>query len=111
VDLAVDAGACVGLVRHNGAGKSTLMHASAGGLAPDHGQVVVGGGEPRPGHAGVLAPQLGIRRAFKGLSACPDLTVAQNAAPVLARGPGRPFSKAEAPFAWSPDPVNPRLSN
>jgi ribose transport system ATP-binding protein len=86
VDLAVDAGACVGLVRHDGAGKSTLMHVSAGRLAPDRGQVVVGG-EPRPGYMVVLAPELGIRGVFKGLSSCPNLTVAENAAPVLARDP------------------------
>lgn len=86
MDLAVDAGACVRLVRHNGAGKSTLMHVSAGRLAPDRGQVVVGG-EPRPGYTVVLAPKLGIRCAFKGLLSCPNLTVAENAAPVLARGP------------------------
>ena len=43
VDFHVGAGECVGLVGHNGAGKSTLMHMLAGTLAPDSGEIAVGG--------------------------------------------------------------------
>ncbi len=43
VDLACDAGECLGLVGHNGAGKSTLMHVLAGTLRPDRGTITVSG--------------------------------------------------------------------
>ena len=46
VDLACDAGECLGLVGHNGAGKSTLMHVLAGTLRPDKGTITV---ESEPG--------------------------------------------------------------
>src|SRR3984893_14897654 len=78
VDLAVDAGECLGLVGHNGAGKSTLMHVLAGTLAPDHGQIIVAGGA-REGYSALLAQKLGIRCVFQELSLCPNLTVAENA--------------------------------
>jgi ribose transport system ATP-binding protein len=78
VDFAVDVGECVGLVGHNGAGKSTLMHILAGTLAPDNGQIIIGG-EPRQSYSVVLAQKLGIRCVFQELSLCPNLTVAENA--------------------------------
>jgi ribose transport system ATP-binding protein len=78
VDLAADAGECVGLVGHNGAGKSTLMHILAGTLVPDNGRIIVGG-EPRQSYSVVLAQKLGIRCVFQELSLCPNLTVAENA--------------------------------
>jgi ribose transport system ATP-binding protein len=77
VDLAVDAGECVGLVGHNGAGKSTLMHVLAGTLAPDRGGVAIGG-VSRAGHSVALSQSLGIRCVFQELSLCPNLTVAEN---------------------------------
>src|ERR1700742_3779724 len=78
VDFTVDAGECVGLVGHNGAGKSTLMHVLAGTLAPDKGQITVGG-DRRESYAALLAQKLGIRCVFQELSLCPNLTVAENA--------------------------------
>src|SRR5437660_5323271 len=78
VDLAVDAGECVGLVGHNGAGKSTLMHVLAGTLVPDKGQIIIGA-EPQKDYAVVLAQKLGIRCVFQELSLCPNVTVAENA--------------------------------
>jgi ribose transport system ATP-binding protein len=78
VNFAVDTGECVGLVGHNGAGKSTLMHILAGTLAPDNGQMIIGG-EPRQNYFVVLAQKLGIRCVFQELSLCPNLTVAENA--------------------------------
>jgi ribose transport system ATP-binding protein len=77
VDLAVDAGECVGLVGHNGAGKSTLMHILAGTLLPDGGRVQIDGAEPL-GYGVSLARKLGIRCVFQELSLCPNLTVAEN---------------------------------
>jgi ribose transport system ATP-binding protein len=78
VDLAVDAGECIGLVGHNGAGKSTLMHVLAGTLAPDRGGITVAGARPAHYTVGV-AHRLGIRCVFQELSLCPNLTVAENA--------------------------------
>ncbi|WP_316977490.1 sugar ABC transporter ATP-binding protein [Shumkonia mesophila] len=78
VDLAVDAGECLGLVGHNGAGKSTLMNVLAGTLAADAGEIVVHGERRTPYDVG-LAHRLGIRCVFQELSLCPNLTVAENA--------------------------------
>ena len=49
VDLALNAGECVGLVGHNGAGKSTLIKLMLGLLRQDAGQVVVLGESPSAG--------------------------------------------------------------
>jgi ribose transport system ATP-binding protein len=78
VDLAVNAGECVGLVGHNGAGKSTLMHVLAGTLAPGLGSIAISGTEQQH-YSVALAHRLGIRCVFQELSLCPNLTVAENA--------------------------------
>jgi len=79
VDLAVDAGECLGLVGHNGAGKSTLMHVLAGTLASDKGKILVSGADRSTSYNVSLAHKLGIRCVFQELSLCPNLTVAENA--------------------------------
>jgi ribose transport system ATP-binding protein len=79
VDLAVDAGECVGLVGHNGAGKSTLMHVLAGTLRPDQGRLVVAGEDLAGRYSVVAAHARGIRCVFQELSLCPNLSVAENA--------------------------------
>ncbi len=79
VDLAVDAGTCLGLVGHNGAGKSTLMQVLAGTLAPDRGRIGVAGEDLTRGYDVVTAQRHGIRCVFQELSLCPNLTVAENA--------------------------------
>lgn len=79
VDLACDAGECLGLVGHNGAGKSTLMHVLAGTLRPDRGMVTVGGEDLTTRYDVALAQSRGIRCVFQELSLCPNLTVAENA--------------------------------
>ncbi len=71
-------GESVGIVGHNGAGKSTLMNILCGTLAPDEGELVVGGG-PVTSHWDVReAQRLGVRRVFQELSLCPNLTLAEN---------------------------------
>lgn len=79
VDLAVDAGECVGLVGHNGAGKSTLMGVLAGILSPDSGTIAVGDRDLTGQYSVAAAHQNGIRCVFQELSLCPNLTVAENA--------------------------------
>ncbi|MEQ8966622.1 MAG: sugar ABC transporter ATP-binding protein [Azospirillaceae bacterium] len=79
VDLAVDAGVCLGLVGHNGAGKSTLMHVLAGTLAPDSGSILVDGVDRTAGWSVAAAHAAGVRCVFQELSLCPNLTVAENA--------------------------------
>jgi ribose transport system ATP-binding protein len=79
VDLACDAGECLGLVGHNGAGKSTLMHVLAGTLRPDRGTIYVGGEDLTTRYDVALAQSRGIRCVFQELSLCPNLTVAENA--------------------------------
>lgn len=79
VDLAVDAGECLGLVGHNGAGKSTLMNVLAGTLSHDTGRIGIHG-DDLAGHYNVaVAHRHGIRCVFQELSLCPNLTVAENA--------------------------------
>ena len=70
VDFAVDAGECVGLVGHNGAGKSTLMHVLAGTLAPDKGQIIVGG-EPAARLFGASRAEAGNPVRLPGTIALP----------------------------------------
>ena len=77
-DFSLRAGECVGVVGHNGAGKSTLMHVLNGGVAPDHGRLVIGG-EEQPHWSSARARALGLRCVFQELSLCPNLTVAENA--------------------------------
>ena len=79
VDLACDAGECLGLVGHNGAGKSTLMHVLAGTLRPDRGTITVSGEDLTARYDVALAQSRGIRCVFQELSLCPNLTVAENA--------------------------------
>ena len=101
VDLDVAPGTAVGIIGHNGAGKTTLFDVISGFLAPDAGQVFLGG----PGGRGVSpryrrreplgtditdAPPhrrsiAGLGRSFQEARLYPSLTVAETVAVALER--------------------------
>ncbi|HZO37310.1 MAG TPA: sugar ABC transporter ATP-binding protein [Solirubrobacteraceae bacterium] len=77
VSLQVEAGEVRGLVGENGSGKSTLMRVLSGELAPDEGEVHVGGELLA---AGTPSARLsaGVGVVFQDAHVCPELTVAEN---------------------------------
>src|SRR5262245_38578328 len=75
VDIALQAGECLGLVGHNGAGKSTLMHVLAGTLMPDQGGLSIAGKGVSADFSAASASAHGIRCVFQELSLCPNLTI------------------------------------
>ena len=77
VDLAVAPGEVCGLVGENGAGKSTLMAILAGALAPDAGQMHLGG-RPYVPRDPMEARRAGVAMIYQELSLAPDLSVADN---------------------------------
>jgi ribose transport system ATP-binding protein len=79
VDLTVAGGEVHGLVGENGAGKSTLMAVAAGSLAPDSGEVWIGGRSLRLGVPG-SARELGLRIVRQHPALIPDLSVGENLA-------------------------------
>jgi rhamnose transport system ATP-binding protein len=77
VALALRPGHVHALVGENGAGKSTLIHILSGNLAPDRGEIRLGG---RPVHFADAhaARRLGIVTVHQEVDLFPDLTVAEN---------------------------------
>ena len=71
------AGEIHALVGENGSGKSTLLGIASGYLAPDKGEVVIGGRRRRRGSP-AEARRFGLGIAYQSYSHVPDLTVAQN---------------------------------
>lgn len=85
VSIAVRAREILCLAGENGSGKSTWIKILAGALAPDSGEVVVGG-VSRPRLTAREAIDAGIRVIYQDLSLFSNLTVAENIAlPALAR--------------------------
>jgi ribose transport system ATP-binding protein len=77
VDLAVAAGEVLALVGENGAGKSTLMKILAGALAPEAGEMWLGGQPYRP-RGPAAARAAGVAMIYQELSLAPHLSVAEN---------------------------------
>jgi len=77
VDLEIGAGEVVGVLGENGAGKSTLMNIASGLLAPDEGEIRVGGAARRfEGPRDAAAAGIGMVHQHYLL--VPTLTVAEN---------------------------------
>lgn len=79
VDFSVRDGEVCALVGQNGAGKSTLMSVLAGALAPDSGEMWMGGARYAPASP-VDARRRGVAMIHQGLSLAPDLSVMENIA-------------------------------
>ena len=77
LDLAVPAGARLGLIGPNGSGKTTLLNLISGVLQPDAGRILQGGVpiESLPAHR---IATLGIARTFQNLRLVPHMTVREN---------------------------------
>lgn len=76
VDIDIGAGEVHALCGENGAGKSTLIKILSGAIAPDHGQVAIGGQPLTPSvHA---ASALGVGVIHQESVACPDLDAVDN---------------------------------
>jgi simple sugar transport system ATP-binding protein len=85
VDLALQAGSCLGLVGRNGAGKSTLVAILSGIYPADAGEVRFYG-EPAPPFGDIDAWRSRIATVYQHSMVIPQLTVAENI--FLARQPG-----------------------
>jgi ribose transport system ATP-binding protein len=86
VDFSVNDGEVCALVGQNGAGKSTLMSILAGAVAPDSGEMRIGGGPYTP-RSPIDARHRGVAMIYQGLSLAPDLSVMENIA--LGAAPSR----------------------
>jgi ABC-type sugar transport system ATPase subunit len=80
VDLAVEAGTVHAVVGENGAGKSTLMKILAGAVAPDQGEIRVGGAVATMASP-ADAMRLGVGIVYQELSLFPDRSVLANLFP------------------------------
>src|SRR5260221_12772878 len=86
-NLAIHAGAVVGLVGDNGAGKSTLVKILSGALQPNSGSIFLEGVE-RSWHSPHDAIEAGIATRYEDSRLAPQLSVSVNV--FLGRSTGRP---------------------
>jgi ribose transport system ATP-binding protein len=77
VDLEVARGEVHALIGENGAGKSTLMKVLSGALAPDSGEIALGG-QPYVARDPSAARRQGVAMIYQELSLAPDLSVEAN---------------------------------
>jgi rhamnose transport system ATP-binding protein len=77
VDLAVQSGEVRALLGENGAGKSTLIKILTGAIAPDAGELQLGGRRMPFGQA-LYYRDAGISAVYQEFTLIPDLTVAEN---------------------------------
>jgi ribose transport system ATP-binding protein len=97
VTFEVRAGEIHALLGENGAGKSTLMAIAAGSLAPDRGQVELGGAPVRDATP-VAIRQRGLSIAYQHPALVPDLTVYENVAMWL---PGQVRAAGKDAMSWA----------
>ncbi|WP_166375859.1 ABC transporter ATP-binding protein [Aeromicrobium phragmitis] len=86
IDLDVKRGEVHALLGENGAGKSTLMNIVFGLVAPDSGEIIVGGKRVTP-HGPQEAAALGIGMVHQHFMLVPDMDVIENVALTSTRWP------------------------
>ena len=96
LDVSVDcrAGEIHALVGENGSGKSTLLGIASGFLAPDDGDVEIGGRRRRRGSP-AEALKLGLGMAYQSYSHILELSVAENLALAMPRSMQPRYSRVE----------------
>lgn len=77
VNLELNAGEVLALIGENGAGKSTLMKVLSGAVAPDAGELRIGGQAFAPSGP-AAARSAGVAMIYQELTLCPDLSVEDN---------------------------------
>ena len=77
VSLEAEAGQVLALIGENGAGKSTLMKVLSGAIAPDAGNMLLGGRPYRPSGPHE-ARQAGVAIVYQELNLAPELSVEDN---------------------------------
>jgi len=96
VDLALQRGQFLALLGPSGCGKTTLLRLIAGFEPPDAGTISIDGREVAgPSGAGLPPERRQVGMVFQDYALFPHLTVAQNVAYGLPRGPGRDERAAE----------------
>jgi ribose transport system ATP-binding protein len=95
-DVSVDcrAGEIHALVGENGSGKSTLLGIASGFLAPDEGEVEIGGRRRRRGSP-AEARKFGLGIAYQTYSHIPELSVAENLSLAVPRSMQPHFAQTE----------------
>lgn len=90
VSMRLRPGALMAVLGVSGSGKSTLLRAAAGFVTPTEGQISLGGRLVCAGGREIVPPERrGVGMVFQDYALFPHMTVAQNVAFGLAKGPAR----------------------